>query len=510
MIDLDTGTIIMGGSADPTFYRDEAGLSIKGTVTITGASTGISHFGVSEGATSDLTLNPTIWCEVFGNTGRKNPGGSTGWDSSIYSLDSYLGGVFCSAKAGQTNKNIVFGLNTDPTTDSSYTSIDYAWYVTEGGVPYIYESGDQIGAYDTYNVNTIFSITYDGVYIRYLKDGAVIRSVNVGTGIKYAFDSSFYDPGAILNNIRFGPMTNNDWSSVGGTGKPEDGATAGATWGSNITSQPSQLSHINSSEGTKLSGIESGADVTSTHTANDVSYVSSVAAAVIAGWRYADTTYIDGGDLYTGSVTAAKITCATLAAIVADMGAITAGSITLNSSGFICTSGKTSYADADAGFWLGYDTDAYKFNIGNASRYLKWDGASLTFTGIRDGAAAGDMIVAVADAVFTVTPAAYTKVKEIKIGKSGTYRIKFDMYCTVGTDEIRGKIYKNGVAAGTERIRGSEGWGTLSEDISGWVSGDLCQLYAKQTSGGQVVQVRNFRIYDDKGEEFFCTLDSSD
>lgn len=40
------------------------------------------------------------------------------------------------------------------------------------------------------------------------------------------------------------------------------GATVGATWGSNITGQPTDLSGINSTEGTKLSGIESGADVT--------------------------------------------------------------------------------------------------------------------------------------------------------------------------------------------------------------------------------------------------------
>ncbi|MCK4295079.1 MAG: hypothetical protein KAX28_00305, partial [Candidatus Marinimicrobia bacterium] len=47
------------------------------------------------------------------------------------------------------------------------------------------------------------------------------------------------------------------------------------------------------------------------------------------------------------------------------------GDITLDNTGFIKTSGKDSYADTDAGFWLGYDVDKYKLNIGNATNFLK-------------------------------------------------------------------------------------------------------------------------------------------
>lgn len=42
------------------------------------------------------------------------------------------------------------------------------------------------------------------------------------------------------------------------------GATVGASWGSNISNQPTTLSGINSTEGNKLSGIESGATVGAT------------------------------------------------------------------------------------------------------------------------------------------------------------------------------------------------------------------------------------------------------
>ena len=58
------------------------------------------------------------------------------------------------------------------------------------------------------------------------------------------------------------------------------------------------------------------------------------------------------------------------------------GDITLDNAGFIRTSGKDSYADTDAGFWLGYDTDAYKLNIGDTNHYIKWDGTALNIKGM--------------------------------------------------------------------------------------------------------------------------------
>lgn len=67
--------------------------------------------------------------------------------------------------------------------------------------------------------------------------------------------------------------------------------------------------------------------------ANDTALVGGVASSTIAGWRYSTTTYIDGGNIYTGTVTAGKITVANLAAINADLGAVTAGSVIVVNGG---------------------------------------------------------------------------------------------------------------------------------------------------------------------------------
>ena len=68
-----------------------------------------------------------------------------------------------------------------------------------------------------------------------------------------------------------------------------------------------------------------------------------------------------------------------LAAINADMGAITAGTITLDSSGYI-RGGQSSF-DSGSGFFLGYSGGNYKFSLGSVSKSMTWDGSNLEIDG---------------------------------------------------------------------------------------------------------------------------------
>lgn len=54
---------------------------------------------------------------------------------------------------------------------------------------------------------------------------------------------------------------------------------------------------------------------------------------------------------------------------------VTGGGITLSGGGSI-KGGQTAYATG-TGFFLGYSGSAYKFSIGSATDYLRWDGSSL-------------------------------------------------------------------------------------------------------------------------------------
>jgi hypothetical protein len=89
-------------------------------------------------------------------------------------------------------------------------------------------------------------------------------------------------------------------------------------------------------------------------------------------------------------------------------------------------------------------------------------------------ATAGDELILSADTERFTALTSYTKLKEIRLGKAGTLRIKFD---AMG-DGFRARIYRNGAAVGTERTL-TVSYQTFSEDISGWSVGDLCQLYAR-------------------------------
>lgn len=92
----------------------------------------------------------------------------------------------------------MFGLNSDPLTNSSYTSIDYAWYVNANGRVYIYENGGYIGDYGLYYTTTDFKIEYNGTQVIYYKDGIAQRTVNRAIGNPLYFDSSFYNVGGSL------------------------------------------------------------------------------------------------------------------------------------------------------------------------------------------------------------------------------------------------------------------------------------------------------------------------
>lgn len=156
----------------------------------------------------------------------------------------------------------------------------------------------------------------------------------------------------------------------------------------------------------------------------------------------------------------------------------------------------------------------------NDDRILFWDesannfaflsiGSGLTLTGtelVADALAgpanfvAGNQLIQSADTNRTETSTSYVKKKEIKLGRVfGTLRIKFDLLAQSpggGSDKAYGRIYKNGVAEGTERtVVIANGTVTFSQDISGWETGDLIQLYAKKEGTLTNATVANFRIY---------------
>lgn len=141
---------------------------------------------------------------------------------------------------------------------------------------------------------------------------------------------------------------------------------------------------------------------------------------------------------------------------------------------------------------------------GNTAVLTPTASSSIASKGYVDGSVFGafesyasDTLRTSADTTKTVDYADYTKVKEVQFNDvSGTLRIKFDLSGD-GSYACYGRVYKNGVALGTERALSAGSFTTYSEDLS-FSYGDLIQLYGKANGSANCSdKVKNFRIYYD-------------
>ena len=191
------------------------------------------------------------------------------------------------------------------------------------------------------------------------------------------------------------------------------------------------------------------------------------------GWSHAsDVTKIDGGDIYTGTVTADKITA----------GTFVGGSFIVGAGGDIRSS---DYSAGTTGFLL-HPTTGLEINTGILKSNLQ------LYT-------VGDALEIYSDSTISVGFTVYTKVKEFTLARAGTLRISFTFAGSTGgsaSNYTYARIYKNGAAVGTERslIRDTA-YTTYSQDISGFAIGDTVQLYIKDKEGGYGGPAKNFRLY---------------
>lgn len=141
----------------------------------------------------------------------KVAGGESAWNSQAISTIGYKE-CRITFQAGQTNKYIMVGLNTDPSADANWASIDYCWYLTSNGSLEIRESNSNTispgTGHTSYAAGDEFIIEYSNGYIRYYHNGALCRAVSRTIGGLLYFDSSFFSYGNIYN-VQFTPIQSN-------------------------------------------------------------------------------------------------------------------------------------------------------------------------------------------------------------------------------------------------------------------------------------------------------------
>lgn len=240
---------------------------------------------------SPITLTSTTTNVVINGTkGVKN--GADAWDGDLHTEESYVGGAYASARVGQTNCAIMFGLSDTPT-NGTYTGINHAIYFKNNGGLEIYQNGSVISGHGTYNSGDTASVVYDGVNVRYYHNGVQIGATFAESADKkFHFDSSLYENGAKLSSIQFGPVGSSAWDKVGGANKPADGAdvTLDQLAGSGVNIVPPGLSSFESG----VLPATSHAGGITPEVYDGISYFGSKAfrlySTVADGWCYMATT----------------------------------------------------------------------------------------------------------------------------------------------------------------------------------------------------------------------------
>lgn len=322
--------------------------------------------------------------------------------------------------------------------------------------------------------------------------------------------------------------------------------TANEIAANTITASQIAANTITASEiaaNTITAGQIASATITASEIAANTITASQIAAGTITASQIAAST-ITANEIAGNTITANKLTVAQLASIAADLGSITAGNITLNSSWFI-KGGQTDY-NTGTGFYLGYNTtwdDAYKFSVGDQpnDKYFAYDWAEiavhtptiriwnlnwfLDYSTDIYGIAIGDsnsylkydptnwLRVEGTASYYIITASANvknsanterthtgdtnaTKVKEFQVYHDWTYRVYFDAKVSQYSNANSIAFYKNGVYQ-SEAAEPTTDYTTYSFDAT-VVLGDLIQIYIINNSSVYTGYVKNAKLAYDR------------
>jgi len=125
------------------------------------------------------------------------------WNGGASTTD-YIkcGRGYVEAVATELTTDRAFGLGW-PDTTTSYTDIDYAFYLGPGGALYIHESGANLGVVGTYETGDVLRIEVDAPTVRYLHEGVEVwTSTDAANLIEdYRLHTAFYTAGSSLAGL---------------------------------------------------------------------------------------------------------------------------------------------------------------------------------------------------------------------------------------------------------------------------------------------------------------------
>lgn len=146
--------------------------------------------------------------------------GSSAWDNHAYISTPYTAPctIEFNKEAGSSDNGVSYamiGWNTDPTTNASYDTLDYASYPYATSSYVVYNNGSYLGAFGAWSTTSKFYIVYgtDG-FIRHYNGSTQLYSVNYGTGNTVYVDSSYYSVNGTYGGFSNIKVTKRAWNGT--------------------------------------------------------------------------------------------------------------------------------------------------------------------------------------------------------------------------------------------------------------------------------------------------------
>lgn len=205
----NTGTATLAGNGKATITL----IAAAGAVAGSGGSGSYQTLTFTASGNLTVTGNGTNTVSIFRTSGA-------GWDAHAYTTTGFTAPCTLefNKQAGATDNGVSYamiGWNADPTTDTSYTSLDYTSYPYRTGVYEVYNNGTQVLASGTWSTANKFYIVYgtDGLIRHYNGSTLLYTSPSYGTGTVYV-DSSIYSTDATFGGFSNIRVINSAWNGT--------------------------------------------------------------------------------------------------------------------------------------------------------------------------------------------------------------------------------------------------------------------------------------------------------
>jgi hypothetical protein len=207
---------INGGMAELTVFSSalsnadrttlECSQSAYYTISLTGATNFEFYIqGTPAASACNTTDEQVVWKnsdlvnnQATGNNLLKVQGGGA-WNGGAASWNTVSNNGYFQFTASETNTFRMAGLSTT-NTDANYTTIQYAFYLQNGGTLGIYESGVNRGNFGSYATNDILKITVEANVVKYYRNATLLYISTVTPTLPLLVDVSVNTVGGTINN----------------------------------------------------------------------------------------------------------------------------------------------------------------------------------------------------------------------------------------------------------------------------------------------------------------------